>query len=76
MTDRHVHHHHHAGGIGLGGCLLVLFVALKLTGSIAWSWLWVLSPIWIPLGALVGCALILGVAFLIAWGIDRVRGAA
>lgn len=25
--------------------LTVLFVALKLTGFIAWSWLWVLSPI-------------------------------
>lgn len=30
--------------------LLVLFVALKLTGVIDWSWWWVLSPIWIMLG--------------------------
>ena len=28
--------------------LLVLFVGLKLAGVIAWSWWWVLSPIWIP----------------------------
>jgi len=28
--------------------LLVLFVALKLTGVIAWSWWWVLAPLWIP----------------------------
>lgn len=27
----------------------VLFIGLKLTGFIAWSWLWVLSPFWIPL---------------------------
>lgn len=27
--------------------LTVLFVGLKLTGHIAWSWIWVLSPIWI-----------------------------
>lgn len=30
--------------------LLLLFVALKLTGYIAWSWWWVLAPFWIPLG--------------------------
>jgi hypothetical protein len=27
--------------------LTVLFVGLKLTGYIAWSWWWVLSPLWI-----------------------------
>jgi hypothetical protein len=29
------------------GALTVLFIGLKLTGFIAWSWLWVLSPLWI-----------------------------
>jgi len=38
------------GGIGLGGLLTVLFVGLKLTGYIDWSWWWVLSPIWISFG--------------------------
>jgi hypothetical protein len=33
--------------IGLSGLLTVLFVALKLLGVIAWSWVWVLSPLWI-----------------------------
>lgn len=28
--------------------LLVLFIGLKLTGHIAWSWWWVMSPLWIP----------------------------
>jgi hypothetical protein len=28
--------------------LLLLFIGLKLTGEIAWSWWWVLSPVWIP----------------------------
>jgi hypothetical protein len=27
--------------------LSILFIGLKLTGHIAWSWIWVLSPIWI-----------------------------
>lgn len=30
--------------------LLVAFVVLKLCKVIDWSWWWVLSPIWIPLG--------------------------
>lgn len=29
--------------------LLLLFIALKLTGHITWSWWWVLSPIWMPI---------------------------
>lgn len=35
--------------LNLPGLLLVVFVVLKLTGLIAWSWVWVLSPLWIPL---------------------------
>lgn len=29
--------------------LLVLFIGLKLTGYISWSWWWVLAPAWIPI---------------------------
>jgi hypothetical protein len=35
------------GGIGFGGLLTILFITLKLCGVIGWSWLWVLSPLWI-----------------------------
>jgi hypothetical protein len=34
--------------IGLGGLLFLVFLVLKLTGIVAWSWLWVLAPLWIP----------------------------
>lgn len=34
-------------GSGFAGVLTVLFVILKLIGVINWSWLWVLSPLWI-----------------------------
>jgi hypothetical protein len=34
-------------GIGFRSLLLILFIGLKLTGFITWSWIWVLSPIWI-----------------------------
>lgn len=30
--------------------LSAVFIALKLANVIAWSWLWVLSPLWIPVG--------------------------
>ena len=36
-----------SGGIGFPGLLTVLFIGLKLTGYITWSWWWVLSPLWI-----------------------------
>lgn len=35
------------GGIGFAGLLTIVFIALKLLGFITWSWIWVLSPIWI-----------------------------
>lgn len=41
------------GGIGFAGLLAIVFITLKLTGYIAWSWWWVLSPLWIPLAFVV-----------------------
>lgn len=52
-----------SGGMGLAGVLTVVFVVLKLVGVIAWSWWWVLSPIWISLALAV---LIFGIALLVA----------
>ena len=37
-----------SGGIGICTLLTVLFVGLKLTDNIDWSWWWVLSPMWLP----------------------------
>jgi hypothetical protein len=34
-----------SSGIGFPGLLTVLFIGLKLTGHITWSWWWVLSPL-------------------------------
>lgn len=36
-----------SGGIGFTGLLTIVFIVLKLCKVISWSWLWVLSPIWI-----------------------------
>lgn len=35
-------------GPGLLTLLGLLFIGLKLGGIIAWSWWWVLAPLWIP----------------------------
>jgi ATP/ADP translocase len=31
------------------GILTLIFITLKLTGHIAWSWWWVLAPLWGPI---------------------------
>lgn len=45
--------------------LTLLFVGLKLTGNIDWSWWWVLSPIWLPIAVLLFVLICLFVANLI-----------
>lgn len=35
-----------SSGISLMGLLGIVFVALKLTGQIDWSWWWVTLPFW------------------------------
>ena len=54
-----------SGGISFAGMLTVLFIGLKLTGHIAWSWVWVLSPIWITLVTVLAILIFgLGVAMI------------
>ena len=40
-------------GIGLGTILFIVFLILKLTDVIDWSWWWVFAPLWIPFGILL-----------------------
>jgi len=37
-----------SSGIGFAGILFLVFLVLKLTHVIDWSWWWVTSPLWIP----------------------------
>ena len=48
-------------GLGFADALTLLFIGLKLTGYITWSWIWVLSPIWISISilALIFLAIVL-----------------
>lgn len=35
-----------SGGIGFFGLMFLIFMTLKLTGFISWSWWWVTAPLW------------------------------
>ncbi|QXT26474.1 MAG: hypothetical protein HXK95_03585 [Candidatus Nanogingivalaceae bacterium] len=62
------------GGIGFLGALTILFIALKLTNVIDWSWWWILSPIWIPIVAILGIiAIVAIVALFVKFIINELR---
>jgi len=47
-----------SNGLGIGTILFLIFMVLKLTNYIDWSWWWITAPLWIPI-------MILGVVGLI-----------
>lgn len=42
-----------SGGLGICSVLTIVFVVLKLTGHVDWSWFWVLSPSIFSIGFLL-----------------------
>jgi len=46
------------GGIGIGMILFLIFMTLKLTNNIDWSWWWVTAPLWIPIALVLGLLVI------------------
>lgn len=54
-----------SGGTGFLGVLTLIFITLKLLKVITWSWVWVLSPMWIPLLIILIILLIIVLAELI-----------
>ena len=57
-----------SSGMGIGMVLFIVFLVLKLTGTINWSWWWVTSPLWIPFAAAIA---IIGIAGVIAIIIEK-----
>ena len=49
--------------MNLPATLLAIFVTLKLTDNIDWSWWWVMSPLWIPIAFGVVCIAAFGVVY-------------
>lgn len=52
-----------SGGIGFLGLLAIVFITLKLTDVIDWSWWYVTLPLWGDL-ALVACVGVLWLIFI------------
>ena len=47
--------------IGLAPLLALIFISFKVTNLITWSWLWVLSPLWIGYSIVLIAGLILSI---------------
>ena len=59
-----------SSGMGIGMVLFIVFLILKLTGVINWSWWWVTSPLWIPFAAAIAIVGIVGVIAIIIGKFD------
>lgn len=46
---------------GLGGALFLVFLILKLTHVIDWSWWWITAPLWIPVALSIIILVIIGI---------------
>ena len=57
--------------IGFSWALTLIFIVLKLTNVIAWSWWWVLSPILISGGIGVAAVLIMLLGYAVVRVFDR-----
>jgi hypothetical protein len=53
-----------SGGIGFLGLLAIVFITLKLTDVIDWSWWWVTAPLW--MGPLIGIFIVAFIAGIVA----------
>ena len=51
--------------LSIGTILTIVFIVLKLIGTISWSWWWVFSPLWI--------SVIIGLIVLIIFWIKYLR---
>ena len=54
-----------SNGLNFAEVLLLVFIVLKLLGVISWSWLWVLSPIWISVILFLVGVLLIGLGYFI-----------
>jgi hypothetical protein len=56
------------GGMGLGTILFLIFLVLKLTNYIDWSWWWVSAPLWVT------AILYIFIAIIMATYLQKRRG--
>ncbi len=58
-----------SSGITFCGLLTIVFITLKLTGYLSWSWWWVLSPLWLPITVVYGG---IGVGYGLYWSYKQI----
>ena len=57
-----------SSGIGLFGMTFIVFLVLKLTGHITWSWWWVTAPLW---GGFIVWTVVAAVLFGIVYHLEK-----
>lgn len=64
-------------GLSLTAVLFIVFLVLKLTGNIDWSWWWVTSPLWMPFVILLGLffivVLLIVIALIFGMSVDDIK---
>lgn len=61
----------HSGSIGFPAVLTIVFVIMKLTHFISWSWVWVLAPTWISLALSVVMSVLILLAAVVIKRLDH-----
>lgn len=54
-----------SSGLGFGAVLFIVFLILKLTNVIDWSWWWVTAPLWIPIGLAVMILIVIALVIFV-----------
>ncbi len=62
-----------SSGIGFFGLLAIVFIVLKLTNFITWSWVCVLSPLWGGFVILLCIMFIFIIIFTINWSFNSLK---
>lgn len=55
-----------SGGVSVTTLLFLIFLILKLTDRIDWSWWWVTCPLWIPAAIMLAVLIFMGLFMLAA----------
>jgi uncharacterized membrane protein YphA (DoxX/SURF4 family) len=62
-----------SSGLNTPLVLFIIFLVLKLTNNIDWSWWWVTSPLWIPIAFILGIIIVAVLLLLIMIGFGLIN---